>query len=123
MLQQRGAPDQAQAVLQIKVADFLTPEEIARGDENSAHVGFFLLHRTVNRATNGDSKKGAFPMTKRQLIRHRDRLLKEATERASWVYLNPQNAATWRADAAKFRALAAAAEVDIQIGKYEAATR
>lgn len=33
MLQQRGAPDQAQAALQIKVSDFLTPEEIARGDE------------------------------------------------------------------------------------------
>lgn len=62
-------------------------------------------------------------MTKRELMRRRDELLADATERNRWVYLNPQNADVWRADVAKLRALAAAAEVDIQIGNYERATR
>ena len=44
-----------------------------------------------------------------------------ATDCARWVCLNPQNAATWRAEAAKLRALAAALEVDAQIAAYRAA--
>jgi hypothetical protein len=38
-----------------------------------------------------------------------------ANDAARWVGLNPANAATWKAEAAKFHALAAAAEVDLQI--------
>ena len=48
----------------------------------------------------------------RQIIRQYRRM---ATDSARLVSLNPQNAGTWKAEVAKFRALAAAAEVDLQI--------
>jgi hypothetical protein len=57
-------------------------------------------------------------VTKREMERRRDKLLEDAKERSRWVYLNPQNADVWRADVAKLRALAAAIEVDIQLGNY-----
>lgn len=51
------------------------------------------------------------------------RLVRKYTELAAdtrrLIYLNPRNAATWRADAARFAALAAAAEVDLQISIYK----
>jgi len=61
------------------------------------------------------------PMTERELqltiiIR---RHTEWANEAAAWVCLNPANADHWRHEAAKFRALAAAAEVDLQIARAE----
>ena len=58
-------------------------------------------------------------MTKRELVRHQNWLSAQATELAGWVVLSPQNAAVWRAEAAKFQALADAIKADIQSGRYE----
>ena len=41
-----------------------------------------------------------------------------ATDAARNICLNPANAAIWRAEVAKFRALAAAAEVDLRIAQH-----
>jgi hypothetical protein len=48
----------------------------------------------------------------RQLVR---RYNNWATDAERFVCLNPRHAETWRKEAAKLRALAAAAEVDLQI--------
>lgn len=54
-------------------------------------------------------------MTKAQ-TKIRIRTLREfATDAARNVTLNPKNAAIWKAEVIKFRALAAALEVDMQI--------
>jgi hypothetical protein len=54
-------------------------------------------------------------MTSKELRQTITRCRAMATESARMICLNPANADIWRKEVAKFRAMAAAAEVDLRI--------